>query len=177
MECNFTRIDGDQIELVLEKNFAQPPEKVWQVLTEREFLRQWFPCDVAGKWSVGETLRFTFPEGQHEGLSEKEMRGEVLLVDPPKQLEFTWGQYKYRCELTAEGDGCNLRFIESFTHPSEGARNAAGWEMCIENLDLILQGLQIAIFALKVWKPKFDKYVRKFEPELGEQKGAPESEE
>lgn len=173
MECNFTRI-GDQIELVLEKKFEHPPEKMWRVLTERELLRQWFPCDVAGKWEVGETLQFTFPEGQHEGMSEAEMRGEVLAVDPPHRLEFTWGKYKYQCELSADGDGCRLRFIESFGGPSEAARSAAGWEMCFENVDALLQGAKVALFAWQVWQAKFDKYVQKFEPELGAQQGAPE---
>ena len=174
MECNYTRI-GEQIELVLEKKLAHPPEKVWRVLTERELLRQWFPCDVVGQWRVGESLRFIFPEGQHEGLSEAELRGEVLVVDPPHQLEFTWGKYRYRCELSAEGNGCRLRFSESFADPSEGARSAAGWEMCFENFDAILQGADVVVFVLKVWQVKFEKYVKKFEPELGTQQGSPSS--
>ncbi len=174
MECNFTRI-GDQIELVLEKKFDHPPEKVWRVLTERELIRQWFPCDIVGTWQVGETLQFIFPEGQHEGLSEEELRGEVLAVDPPHRLEFTWGKYKYRCELSADGDGCRLRFTERLPHPSEGARSAAGWEMCFENFEAILQGVKVAAFVFKVWQAKFDKYVKKFEPELGPQQGPPDA--
>lgn len=176
MECNFTRI-GNHIDLVLEKTFNHSPEKVWRVLTERALLRQWFPCEVEGKWSVGETLQFTFPEGQHEGLTEAELRGEVLVVDPPRRLEFTWGKYKYTCELTAEGEGCRLRFIESFADPSEGARSAAGWEMCFENFDAILQGVEVTLFAFKIWQTKFAKYVARFEPELGKQQGAPENSE
>ncbi len=174
MECNFTRI-GVRIELVLEKKFAQPPENVWRVLTERELLRQWFPCDVVGQWRVGESLQFIFPEGQHEGLSEAELGGEVLVVDPPHRLEFTWGKYRYRCELSAEGDGCRLRFTESFADPSEGARSASGWEMCFENLDAILQGVEVALFVIEVWQAKFEKYVKKFEPDLGTQQGPPAS--
>ena len=172
MDCNYTRI-GNQIELVIEKRFSHPPAKVWRVLTERELLRQWFPCDVAGEWKVGERLQFIFPDGQHEGLSEEELRGEVLVVDAPNQLEFTWGKYKYRCELSADGDGCRLRFVESFGDPSEGARSAAGWEMCFQNFDAILQNTDVASFVWEVWQAKFDKYVKKFEPELGTQQGAP----
>jgi len=174
MECNFTRI-GDHIELVLEKKFEHSPEKVWRVLTEQELIRQWFPCDVVGQWKVGEVLQFIFPAGQHEGLSEEECRGEVLVVERLKRLEFTWGKYKYCCELFADGEGCRLRFTESFADPSEGARSASGWEMCFENFDALLQNISITPFDFKVWQTKFEKYVKKFESELGHQQGAPET--
>ena len=173
MDCNYERI-GDRMELVLEKELAHPPEKAWRALTERELLRQWFPCDVAGRWSVGESLQFIFPAGRHEGLAEEELRGEVLAVDPPHRLEFTWGKYQYLCELTAAGAGCRLRFIESFADPSETARSAAGWEMCLENLAAHLQGAEPSPFTLEAWQAKFEKYATQFEPALGPQLGAPE---
>ena len=56
----------------------------------RHRLRQWFPCDVEGEWSVGSELQFTFLHGEGEGLSDEELRGEVLTVDPPHLLEFRW---------------------------------------------------------------------------------------
>ena len=172
MKLNVARI-GDQIELVLEKSFTHSATKVWQVLIDRELLRQWFPCDVTGQWSVGENLQFRFPDGQREGLPEQDLRGKVLVVDPPNQLEFTWGKYQYRCELTAAGGDCRLRFTENGSGPTEAARSAAGWEMCFENFDALLQGGKVALFTLEAWQPKFEKYVKKFEPELGIQEGAP----
>ncbi len=174
MECNYTRI-GEQIELILVKDLGHPPEKVWRVLTERELLQQWFPCDVIGQWQVGASLQFAFPDGQHEGLTEEELRGQVLVVDPPHRLEFTWGKYRYCCELSPTDAGCRLRFVESRADPSEGARSAAGWEMCFENVDALLQGAQVASFAWEVWKTKFETYVKRFEPGLGKQLGAPDS--
>ena len=46
------------------------------------------------------------------------------------------------------------------------ARNAAGWEQC---LDLLAGGTE----APGAWKPLFDRYAREFEPELGPQDGPP----
>ncbi len=174
MDCKFTR-GGEKFELSFERRLEHPPEKVWRVLTERELLRQWFPCDVEGEWKVGKDLRYTFLHGEGAGLSEEELRGEVLTVDPLRLLEFSWGKYLYRCELSAEGDGCRLRFVESLTDSSEGARSAAGWEMCFENLELILQGVEAAMFVYEVWQGKFERYVKKFEPEMGPQQGPPEN--
>ena len=167
--------NGPMYTLGLERRLAHPPEKVWRVLTERELLKQWFPCDVEGEWKPGAKLVFTFLHGEGEGLPEEDLRGEVLTVDPPRLLEYRWGKHVLRCELIAEKDGCRLLFSESFADPSWGARNAAGWEMCLENLDLLLQGAALARFAVDVWQKKFARYVKKFEPEMGPQQGMPET--
>lgn len=165
---------GKRYELRLERRLAHPPEKVWRVLTEKDLLSQWFPAEVIGIWAVGEPLEFVFPPGVGDGLPEEELRGEVLTVDPPRKLEFRWGTHVLRCELEPAGDGTLLRFAENFSDPSWGARNAAGWEVCFENLDLVLQGAEVALFVYEVWKKKFDDYVGRFEPEMGPQQGPPE---
>ena len=145
-----------------------------------EFLPREISCDsvsrdVLGEWKVGEGLQFEFQHGEGDGLPEEDLRGEVLAVDPPKLLEFSWGKYRYRCELSPEGDGCLLRFTESSADPSQGACHAAGWEMCFENFEAILQGVEVALFVYEAWQAKFEKYVRKFEPEMGPQQGPPEN--
>ena len=106
-------------------------------------------------------------------MSEEELRGEVLTVDPPQLLEFRWGDHHIRCELVSDGAGCKFLLSETFEDASMGARNAAGWEMCLENLDLILQGVTLAKFALDVWRGKFSHYVKKFKSEFGPQQGPP----
>ncbi len=174
MSACFTKT-GSQYTLALERQLAHSPEKVWRVLTERELLKQWFPCDVVGGWKVGAELRFEFRHGEGDGLSDEELRGEVLSVDPPRLLEFRWGTHLIRCELIADGDGCKLLFSEILDDASMGARNAAGWEICLESLDTVLQVGAIAKFAWDVWQAKFKRYVKKFEPEFGPQQGPPES--
>ncbi len=165
---------GSLYTLGLERRVPHPPEKVWRVVTERELLKQWFPCDVEGEWIVGAELRFTFLQGEGEALSEDELRGEVLSVDPPRLLEFRWGNHLLRYELTPDEDGCTVRFTHSFEDPSWGARNATGWEMCFDNLDLLLEGAGLVKFAMGVWRTKFARYVEKFESGFGPQQGPPE---
>ena len=161
--------------LGLERQLPHSPDKVWRALTEREHLRRWFPCDIEGAWKVGEPLRFHFLNGEDEGLPEEDLHGEVLAVDPPRLLEYRWGRHFIRCEIEPEGEGCRLHFSESFDDPSWGARNGAGWEMCLENLDLLLDAAELAKFAVEVWRDKWQRYVRKFEPESGPQQGMPDS--
>ncbi len=174
MDATFTKT-GPQYTLLLVRRLPYTPEKVWRVLTERELLRQWFPCDVEGEWKVGAELRFIFLHGEDEGLSEEELRGEVLTVEPPSYLEFRWGDHLYRCKLTAEAGGCKLVFSDSFADASEGARHAAGWEMCFENMDLLLDSAELVKFVVAVWQDKFEHYVKKFEAEAGPQQGLPEN--
>ena len=77
-------------------------------------------------------------------------------------------------ELAPDGDGCLFRLSHRIDDPSWGARNAAGWEMCVENLDLLVEGVGIVKFAAKVWRTKFARYVKKFEAAFGPQVGPPE---
>ena len=74
-----------------------------------------------------------------------------------------------RYELEATAEGCAMRLSERLADPSWAARNAAGWEMCLENLDLLLEGAAALKFAADVWRAKFRRYVEKFEPGFGPQ--------
>jgi uncharacterized protein YndB with AHSA1/START domain len=166
--------DGARYILLVERRLAHPPEKVWRVLTERALFKQWFPADVEGEWKVGAKLRFVFLHGEGEGLSEEDLSGEVLAVDPPRLLEFRWGTHALKYDLEPDGDGCRFRLSESFEDPSWGARNAAGWEMCLDSLDLVLEGAAVLAFAADVWRSKFERYREKFEATVGPQQGPPE---
>ena len=174
MDASLTK-NGPRFVLGLERRLEHPPEKVWRAFTERELLKQWWPADVIGEWRVGAALEFVFQHGEGEGLPEEELRGEVLTVDPPRLLEFSWGQHLFRCELIPAGDGCTLRFSESFEDASWGARNAAGWELCLGNLVSILEGVALAKFVMDVWRERFEHYVARFQPQFGPQQGPPEN--
>lgn len=161
--------EGPGYALVLERRLDHPPSKVWRVLTDRELIRQWFPCDVEGEWERGAKLRFHFLHGEGDALPEEDHWGEVLAVDEPWLLEFRWGSHRLKYELAADGDGTLFRLSEHFQNPSWGARNAAGWEQCIDNLGLIVDGASALAFAAKIWKTRFGHYVKKFEPTFGPQ--------
>ncbi len=174
MDATFTRKDT-QYTLLFQRSLPHPPEKVWRVLTERKLLRQWFPCDIEGEWEAGASLRFTFLNGEGDDLPEEQMLGKVLVVDPPRLLEFSWGDHIIRCRVEAEGEGSKLIFSDSFDDAAWGARNAAGWESCLENLDLILDGAEAVKFVVETWLERFEYYRSKFEPQAGPQMGMPEN--
>jgi uncharacterized protein YndB with AHSA1/START domain len=157
--------DRTQPAVRLERDLADPPEVVWSALTERERLRDWFPCDViveGGEWRVGAAITFPFPPE----VIDMTLTGEVLAVDKPRELAFTWGEETLRFELTAQEGGTRLVLVDELP-PDAAARNAAGWDTCLDTL----AGLEPAPDA---WKDRFATYSAAFSPVLGPQEGAPE---
>jgi uncharacterized protein YndB with AHSA1/START domain len=149
----------------LERRLPDPPGVVWRALTERAQLRSWFPCDVivsGGRWDVGAPITFPFPPD----VIDLTLTGEVLEVDEPNVLSFTWGDDTLRFELSAEGDGTRLVLIDELP-PDAAARNAAGWEQCLDRL----AGVEPAPDS---WRPRFEHYASAFESTLGAQEARPE---
>jgi uncharacterized protein YndB with AHSA1/START domain len=148
----------------LERHLPDPPDVVWQALTDREQLRSWFPSDVivaGGHWEVGAAITFPFPPE----VVDMTLTGEVLEVDPPNLLAFTWGEETLKFELAAENGGTRLALIDELP-ASAAARNAAGWDTCLDRL----AGLDPGTDA---WQPRFEAYAAAFEPTLGPQEGPP----
>ena len=137
---------------------------MWQALTRHEQLRSWFPSDVivsGGRWEVGAAITFPFPPE----VMDLTLTGEVLEVDEPNVLAFTWGEDTLRFELSAEGHGTRLVLTDELP-PASAARNAAGWEQCLDRL----QGIEPAPDS---WQPRFERYAAAFEPVVGPQERRP----
>jgi uncharacterized protein YndB with AHSA1/START domain len=149
----------------LERYLPDPPAVVWQAITDRAQLKEWFPCDVIvadGRWEVGAAITFPFPSE----VIEMTLTGTVLAVDEPKLLSYTWGEQEtLRFELFPEGDGTRLVLTDQL-EASAAARNAAGWDDCLDRL----AGLPVEPNA---WRRRFAAYSAAFEPEIGPQEGPP----
>jgi uncharacterized protein YndB with AHSA1/START domain len=157
--------DGTRPAVRLERDLPDPPAVVWRALTEREQLRSWFPCDVIvsdGRWEVGAAISFPFPPELMDGVT---FTGTVLEVDEPHALAFTWGDDTLRFELSPEGDGTRLVLIDELP-PDSAARNAAGWEWCLDRL----VGLESSWEARR---SRFEHYAAAFEPVLGTRQARP----
>jgi uncharacterized protein YndB with AHSA1/START domain len=151
---------GTRPQVRLERDLADAPHLVWRAITDREALRAWFPGDVVvdgGRWEVG--AKISFVEEEHNMSFE----GEVLEVDEPRLLVFTWGDDTLRFELTATDRGTRLVLVDELP-PETAARNAAGWDDCLD----LLAGRDPG-----EWQLRFEAYAEKFAPELGPQAGPP----
>jgi uncharacterized protein YndB with AHSA1/START domain len=121
-------IDG-RAALRFERRLAHPPARVWRAVTEPAELAQWFVAPVAWTPALGET----FESGGQSG--------EIVALEAPTLLRWTWGEERYSFELAPDGDGCRLVFthvLDSSHGPA--AQHAAGWEAYLDRLDAHLAG-------------------------------------
>jgi uncharacterized protein YndB with AHSA1/START domain len=151
---------GEKPLLRFERFLPRPVEEVWRAVTEPEGLKAWFPTRIEiDRWETGATLTHHF-----DGQPTPPLPGRVLECAPPHRLVFTWGDDTIGFELTA-ADGGTLFVLTEQLGASIAARNAAGWEVC---LDRLVEGT-----AGEDWTPRFERYRAAFEPVLGPQEGPP----
>lgn len=121
-------IDGRPA-LRFERRLAHPVQRVWRAVTEPAELAQWFVAPVPWTPVLGET----FGEGEESG--------EIVALEEPTLLGWTWGRERYAFELSADGDGCRLVFTHVFDDRyGPAAQHAAGWETYLARLDAHLAG-------------------------------------
>ncbi|AOS63836.1 SRPBCC family protein [Actinoalloteichus hymeniacidonis] len=133
-----TPTEDGRFALRFERTFAHSPEKVWRAITETEELKGWFPAVVDLTRPEGETVVFEFPNGQ-----APTTEGRIIRSDPPRTLEYTWGDELLRWELTPQGDGCHAVFTNVFDERESGVPTGAGWHAGLEVLAARLDGREV----------------------------------
>jgi len=148
----------DQWRVRFTSALPHPPEKVWRALTEAEHLAGWFPTEIIGERAAGAALRFEFREGEGPGFD-----GTMITFDPPRLMEFLWGKDLLRFELEPTELGTMLTLTDTLEELGKAARDAAGWHVCLERLELNLAGERRN--PDESWKVLYDMYVERFGPE------------
>ena len=153
---------GDKSVLRFERFLPRPVEAVWRAVTDPAELRSWFPTRIEiDRWETGATLVHHF-----EGQSYGPLPGTVLDCQPLRRLSFTWGEDTITFELAPVEGGTTFVLSEQLG-AAKAARNAAGWEVCLERL--VTGGVG------EGWSARFDRYNARYEPLLGLQERAPSS--
>ena len=130
--------------VVLERTFAHAPEKLWRALTESPLVTQWLMKNDFEP-VVGHKFQFRAdPVPNWNGVIDC----EVLVVDPLKQLSYSWGAFGLgtvvRFTLTPAEGGTHLRMEQSgFGANQDAAYKGAtyGWQKFLGNLETVIAGL------------------------------------
>jgi uncharacterized protein YndB with AHSA1/START domain len=117
-----------------ERNYPYPIDRLWRAITEPKELARWFPSGVAHEGKVGGTI--TFDGDPYSDPSA----GTILAFVRPRAVSFTWGEDVLHFTLEAVGEHCRLVLINVLAEAEAAARNAAGWTICLSELDKWLAG-------------------------------------
>ena len=131
--------------LVIERVFSHPQEKLWRALTEGQLLEQWMMKNDFQP-VVGRKFQFRAdPMPNWNGIVDC----EVLTVDPPQRLSYSWGvgdaasglQWVVLWTLTPTDGGTHVRMEQSGFRPDQQAAYQGakyGWQKFFGGLERVL---------------------------------------
>jgi uncharacterized protein YndB with AHSA1/START domain len=122
--------------VVVEREIAFPPEKVWRALTQPHLIEEWL---MKNDFKAVVQHRFVL-RGDWGSVD-----CQVLAVEPNKTLSYSWGALGLESvvtwTLTAKGTGTHLRMEQSGFRPDQqqayqGAK--FGWQRFFAGLEVVL---------------------------------------
>ena len=126
----------ETLSVVVEREIAHPPEKIWRALTQPHLIAEWL-------------MKNDFkPVADHRFSLQADWGAvdcRVLEVEPHRTLSYTWAAYGLESvvtwTLTPTGTGTHLRMEQAGFQPDQkqayqGAR--AGWPRFFANLEQVL---------------------------------------
>lgn len=126
--------------VVVERDFAHEPEKLWRALTQPHLLKEWLmQTDFAP--ALGHKFRFTGDWGAVDCRVEE--------IDPQRRLSYSWDamglESTVTWTLTPTAAGTQLRmeqtgFRPDQNHAYQGAR--MGWQNFFDQLENLLAGMK-----------------------------------
>lgn len=154
----YVHLDDGRPAVRFTRTYPHPIERVWQFVTDPAELAHWFPSRVELDLRPGGEMRFSFDPNMPDAT------GRVLAVDPPRHVSFEWGGDELHFDLEA-ADGGSTRFTLTnvLVEENTAARNAAGWQVCLDALDAASRGERHegphAAGPTGDWKVYYDAYV------------------
>ena len=124
------------LSVVVEREIAHPPEKIWRALTQPHLIEEWLMKNDF-KPVVGHGFNLRADWGA--------VACKVMTVDPNKTLSYTWGAHGLESvvtwTLTPTSTGTHLRMEQSGLRPDQqqayqGAKH--GWPRFFANLEQVL---------------------------------------
>jgi len=122
-------------ELLLEREYPAPIERVWSALVEPATLRLWL-APVTHDRRVGGSFEIDFGEVAAGGM--------ILAYDPPVVLAFEWDEggepSAVRFELEPGEAGTRLRLTHTRQSADLVSGTGPGWHAHLDILGIVLQG-------------------------------------
>jgi uncharacterized protein YndB with AHSA1/START domain len=126
-------------EVVFERWFEAPRERVWGALTDPEELAGWLaPAEIDLR--VGGSVVLKFEDGDE--------RGTITELREPERLAYTWNEGEtdslVRFELVPDDGGTRLTLLHTFEGEVDLSSYGGGWHHHLEQLIAQMAGNPIA---------------------------------
>ncbi|MCW2780502.1 MAG: hypothetical protein JWR35_951 [Marmoricola sp.] len=140
-----------------ERNYPYSADRVWRAVTDPGELAHWFPSPgVSYEQRVGSPITL---KGDPR---IEQANGKVLAWEPPRHFAFEWGDDELHFTVDKTPTGARFELINVLSGSGAAARNAAGWDVCLAELDKTVadqpgDGPNSATSL--AWQPLYDGYV------------------
>lgn len=125
--------------LVFVRDLRHPPQKVWAALTRPDEVEQWAPFSPDRDLSSTGSATLTMLSASDGG----PFKADVRRAEPYEHLEYTWGDDLLVWNLTPHNGGTRLTLRHTLADPSFLAIVAAGWHVCLDVAEGLLDGQPI----------------------------------
>lgn len=164
------RQDGDHWTVVFTRDLRHPPEAVWAALTDPAQLREWAPFSTDRDLGRPGPAVLSMTNG--DGTPADASDAEVKRAEPPRLLEYTWGEDLLRWELSAIPAGTRLVLMHTLKDRDWLSKTTAGWHICLDVADRLLAGAPIGpIVAERArefgWDELNEAYAQRLDLDLG----------
>ncbi|MGZ4168325.1 MAG: SRPBCC family protein [Solirubrobacteraceae bacterium] len=155
---SYEEVDGRPV-VRFERTFPHAVSQVWDAISDPARLEQWFPTTVEfDELRPGAAIAFHFAEDAYPP-----MHGEFREVSPLRRLSFSWGEDVLTFELDERDGGaaCRLSLQVVLDSADKAARDAAGWDDCLDMLGMIAAGqTPERPWRSESWQTRYDEYKR-----------------
>lgn len=128
-------IDGRH-RLKFVRSFNSPIALVFAAMTQAQQVSRWAPFRPNRDLdSVGPVVLTMLDDEK-----ENDLAGEVIAVEPPTLVEYTWDTDILRWEFSESPHGTTVTLYHTCENPKWITMVAGGWHLCLEVLDTILAG-------------------------------------
>ena len=133
------RKEGERWTLVVVRDLAHPPAKVWKALTDPAHLREWAPFDSDRDLGAVGTVKLSTVGTPAPHVTET----QIKRADAPRALEYSWGGNDLRWELEPMASGGTRLTLWHNIDRGFISMGAAGWHICLDVLERLVAGQPI----------------------------------
>ncbi|MCR8656445.1 SRPBCC family protein [Paenibacillus endoradicis] len=151
MSTTFTTLVDGKTLATMERVLNHSIHNVWNMLTDNSKLTQWFSELKVEDLRIDGTISFDMGDGTYEYM-------KILDVQAPYLLQYTWAEDNVRFQLSEVDGGSKLIFCEEISKVTEHTpRDIAGWHVCLDVIQAILDG-EIIEDRTKIWSKWYEQY-------------------